>query len=76
MLDLLVQSIATCLLLYGLYQMGNERTRGPMLAAVSEILWVIVGVVHSIPGLIFLSLVLAIVQLRNWWQWRKAGKPW
>lgn len=71
-----IQLAAIVLLLYGLYEMGKVRTRGPFLAAVSEILWVVIGVMHSVPGLVILSVILAGVQGWNFVKWKREGFEW
>jgi hypothetical protein len=75
-LDVATQLIATALLLYGLYVMGNHKRRGPLLAALSEVLWVVVGIQHSIYGLVLLSVILAVMQARNFVKWTKEGIAW
>lgn len=74
--DTALQMAATALLLWGLYEMGNVKLRGPVLAGISEALWVMVGVAHDVWGLAVLSLILAVVQARNAVHWSYQGKPW
>lgn len=73
MLDIALQLIATAMLLYGLYYMGNEKLRGPALAASAEVLWVCIGFSHGVWGLILLSSILAVMQFRNAWKWLDKG---
>lgn len=75
-LDIALQALATTLLLFGLWHMGDHRRIGPLLAAVSEVLWVGVGLWHSIWGLVVLSVILGIVQGRNFLNWHRDGVPW
>lgn len=75
-LDAAIQLFATGLLLWGLYEMGNIKLRGPVLAGISEALWVVVGVTHDVWGLAVLSLILAVVQARNTITWSLQGRPW
>lgn len=71
MLDLIVQALATVLLIHGLWLCGDKNPQGPLEAAISEVLWVIIGIVHGVWGLVALSLILAVVQARTYVQWRK-----
>ena len=75
-MDFIVQFVAAGMLLYGLWEMGNKSLRGPALAAVSEALWVGTGLLHEMWGLIFLSVVLVVVQCRNFLKWRSEGASW
>lgn len=72
MIDFLIQASATVLLVVGLWLAGNKDRRGPMLAATAEVLWSVVGFMHSVWGLVALSAVLAVVQGRAYIKW-KAG---
>lgn len=69
--DLLVQACAALLLIHGLWLCGDKNPQGPLEATISEVLWVIIGVVHGVWGLVALSLILAVVQARTYVQWRK-----
>lgn len=75
-LDVATQLVATVMLLYGLYTMGNYKRRGPLLAGASELLWVVVGIQHNIYGLVLLSVILAVMQARNFIKWSKEGAAW
>ncbi len=73
---LLLQFFATGVLLLGLYLMGNHRKSGPLLAALSEALWIIVFVPVDLWGGIVLSTILFIMQMRNFIKWHREGVVW
>lgn len=75
-IDSMLQITANITLLYGLYAMGNHKLRGPILAGISEILWIVIGITHNIPGLCILSIILAIMQIRNSIKWYKEKVSW
>lgn len=70
MFDYILQSIAVITLIVGLWLAGNKDKRGPLLAVFSEFLWIVVGFLHGVWGLVCLSIILAVVQARAWWKWR------
>ena len=74
MIDFILQAAAVGLLVLGLWLSGNKDARGPLLAAIAELLWIAVGIMHSVWGLVALSAVLAVVQARAFILW-KGDKP-
>jgi hypothetical protein len=76
MLYLLLQFVAAGILLLGLFLMGNHRKSGPLLAALSEALWIGVFIPPRLWGGIFLSSILFIMQMRNFIKWYKEGVSW
>lgn len=68
--DIALQGSAIVLLIVGLWLAGNKNTLGPLLAAISEVLWAFVGIAHSVWGLVVLSVVLAVVQFRAYLKWK------
>ena len=74
--DFVVQFLATSLLLYGLWVMGNRKLKGPFLAAVAEIFTTLVGTTHHAWGIVVIGVVLFVVQVRNFFLWQSQGLDW
>ncbi len=73
---LLLQFLAAGILLIGLWLMGNQKKIGPFLAALSEVLWVIIFIPPELWGGVFLSTILFVMQARNFIKWHREGLSW
>ncbi len=76
MFDFIVQSLATVLLLVGLWLMGDKRLLGPFLAGVAEVFIVVVGWTHGAWSIVVIGVFLGFVQARNFLKWKKEGVAW
>ena len=73
---LALQFFAAGVLLLGLWLMGNHKRIGPLLASLSELLWIIVFLPSHLWGGVFLSAILFAMQARNFFKWSQEGVPW
>lgn len=76
MMDFVTQAVGYGGLIYGLYTMGDNKLRGPLIAMFSEAALVGVGVNHQVWSLTLIGLTLFIVQGRNFLKWKAAGVKW
>lgn len=63
--------IANALLLWGWWALGNKHRYGMVLGIIGSLLWATVGYQKAMWDLLTIELVLASVQVRAWWLWRK-----
>lgn len=76
MIDFLIQALATILLLAGIWMMGDKRLKGPFIAAISELFFVVVGIQHHVWSAIVIGFVLFMIQARNFKKWHSEGAAW
>ena len=75
-LDSVIQASGMLLLFYGLWEMGNNKLRGPFITGIAEVLTFTVGIVHHTWSIWIIGLVLSVVQFRNYLKWRKEDVNW
>ena len=69
MIDHVIQTFAVVLLCYGLWETGNYKLRGPIIAAIAEVFVVAVGINHGAWSVVMIGTILFFIQLRNAWIW-------
>lgn len=75
MIDFIVQALSAGLLFWGLWECGNQRRRGPLLACAAEAFTTAVGISHGVWGIVLIGVVLFVVQFRAFVLWTKRGLP-
>lgn len=77
MIDMIVQSMATIILLLGIWFMGNGVLLGPLLGALSELLFVYIGITNHVWSIAIVGIVIFFIQARNFYKWFfDEYKPW
>lgn len=76
MFDFLIQFLAMVLLLVGLWEIGNEKLRGPFLGFTSNIFTMILGVTHHLWSFLVIGILVFVIQGRNFFKWKKEGVQW
>jgi len=74
MIDTIVQTLAVVLLCWGLWETGNKKVRGPVLAAIAELFVIVVGITHGAWSVTLIGVILFFIQSRNAWLWMR-GAP-
>lgn len=67
----MIDFVAAGLELSGLYTVGNKRRTGFLLNIAGDIVWIYVGVVAGLYGLISIAGVALVLNVRNYLKWRK-----
>ncbi len=70
----LIDILAAATGLTGLWLIGDRKKSGFLWGIVSDVLWITVGVLAFLPGLIVCCVILLFVNTRNYRKWLKDEK--
>lgn len=69
--SLALQLFASVVTLWGIWEMGNKRLRGPALALVSDLAFLVLDIYAHLWGLLPFCAVLFVFHIRNLIKWRR-----
>lgn len=69
----MIDWIAAGFELTGSYTVGNKKRIGFLLLAVGDVVWISVGLMAGLYGLVTIAALALVLNVRNWRKWRKEG---
>jgi hypothetical protein len=76
MIDFMLQAVSTLLVLYGVWQVGNGRLRGPLVLVVANVITVYVGLTHGVWSIVCIDAALFFIQIRTLVKWHRELREW
>lgn len=66
-----IDLVATVATLVGIYQLGNKKKAGFVVATVGNLLWIGFGVMSHSIGILIVNIAIAVLNLRGYLLWKE-----
>ncbi len=63
--------IAALFTIVGKWTIGNKHKTGYLILIIAAFLWLIVGIVSNLKGIIALNFVVIFIEFRNYLRWKR-----